>query len=176
MKSKTTSLRTVRRVAHRLKSALLLFALAIPVSAHASIFKGETLDFVSDIMTWVVLVIAPVIGITAFLLVHILPEKIAEKKHHPQTSAIQCLCLLSLVFGGMLWPIAWLWAFTKPVLHQMAYGVDKVVHGAEAEASPATDHAIEKKAEVSETDRLRKRIAELEAKLAVSTAADTRKA
>ena len=25
------------------------------------------------------------------------------------------LCLLSLVFGGLLWPIAWLWAYTKPV-------------------------------------------------------------
>ena len=53
-----------------------------------------------------------------------MPEKIAEKKKHPQTHAIHCLCLLSLVFGGLLWPIAWLWAYTKPVLHKMAYGTD----------------------------------------------------
>ncbi|MDF3014689.1 MAG: hypothetical protein K0Q78_2893, partial [Cellvibrio sp.] len=33
--------------------------------------------------------------------------------------------LLSLVFGGLLWPIAWLWAFTKPVNYKMAYGTDK---------------------------------------------------
>ncbi|HZD47465.1 MAG TPA: DUF3302 domain-containing protein, partial [Silvibacterium sp.] len=46
------------------------------------------------------------------------------KKRHPQAKAIQCICLLSLVFGGMLWPIAWLWAYTKPVLHKMAYGTD----------------------------------------------------
>ncbi len=32
------------------------------------------------------------IGIAVFWLVHILPEKIAEKKRHPQTHAIQCLC------------------------------------------------------------------------------------
>jgi hypothetical protein len=58
--------------------------------------------------------------------VHILPEKIAEKRHHPQAKAIQTLCLLSLVFGGLLWPIAWLWAYTKPVLYKMAYGTDQV--------------------------------------------------
>jgi CBS domain containing-hemolysin-like protein len=25
----------------------------------------------------------------------------------------------------MLWPFAWLWAYSKPVLHQLAYGRDK---------------------------------------------------
>ena len=34
-----------------------------------------------------------------------------------------------LVFGGMLWPLAWLWAYTRPVIHKMAYGTDKVPHG-----------------------------------------------
>jgi len=57
--------------------------------------------------------------------VHILPEKIAEKRHHPQKQAINTLCLLSLVFGGLLWPIAWLWAYTRPVGFKVAYGTDK---------------------------------------------------
>jgi hypothetical protein len=39
--------------------------------------------------------------------------------------AIHTLCLLSLVFGGMLWPVAWLWAYTKPVGYRLAYGTDK---------------------------------------------------
>ena len=97
-------------------------------SAHASMFKGETLDKVSDVLAWVVLIVAPIIGIVVFWLVHILPEKIAEKNHHPQAKAIQTLCLLSLFFGGMLWPLAWLWAYSKPVLYQLAYGTDKVAH------------------------------------------------
>ena len=60
-----------------------------------------------------------------------LPEKIAHKRHHPQQEAIQVLCLLSLAFGGMLWPLAWLWAYSKPVLHKLAYGTDKhESHGA----------------------------------------------
>jgi hypothetical protein len=72
-----------------------------------------------------VLFLVPAVGIVVFWVVHVLPEKIAEKRHHPQTAAITTLCLLSLVFGGLLWPIAWLWAFTKPVMHRMAYGTDK---------------------------------------------------
>ena len=106
---------------------LALLAL-LPYQAHASMFKGEALDTAADVLTWVVLVVAPVVGIGVFLAVHVLPEKIAERNHHPQTKAIQCLCLLSLFFGGMLWPLAWLWAYSKPVLYQMAYGTDKVVH------------------------------------------------
>jgi CBS domain containing-hemolysin-like protein len=88
-------------------------------------FKGEALDQVADVLTWVVLIMVPVIGIALFWMVHVLPEKIAHKRHHPQTKAIQVLCLLSLVFGGLLWPIAWLWAYTKPVSYRMAYGTDK---------------------------------------------------
>ena len=94
--------------------------------AHASLFSGDTLDLVANILAWVVLIIAPVIAITVFWLVHILPERIAEKRHHPQAHAIKTLCLLSLFFGGMLWPLAWLWAYSKPVLYKMAYGVDTV--------------------------------------------------
>jgi hypothetical protein len=135
---------------------LVVTFLAQPSRLHASLFHGETLDAIANGISWVVLVIAPVIGIAAFWLVHILPEKIAEKKRHPQTRAIQCLCLLSLCFGGLLWPLAWLWAYTKPVLHKMAYGTD---------VDESHGHAGEKVAdEENEIGRLRARVAELEAK------------
>lgn len=94
-------------------------------TARASLFTGETLDAVANGIAWGVLVLVPVIGITVFWLVHVLPEKIAHRRHHPQTDAIHTLCLLSLVFGGLLWPIAWLWAFTKPVGYKLAYGTEK---------------------------------------------------
>jgi hypothetical protein len=101
-----------------------LGALAAAFPAHASIFSGDTLDLVANILAWVVLFVAPAIAISVFWIVHILPEKIAEKRHHPQAHAIKVLCLLSLFFGGMLWPLAWLWAYSKPVLHKLAYGTD----------------------------------------------------
>ncbi|HEY5806746.1 MAG TPA: DUF3302 domain-containing protein [Povalibacter sp.] len=106
--------------------------------AHASLFSGDTLDAVANVLSWVVLVIAPVIAISVFWLVHILPEKIAEKRRHPQLKAITTLCLLSLAFGGMLWPLAWLWAYTKPVMYKMAYGtdVDEEGHGSPPATGP----------------------------------------
>jgi hypothetical protein len=136
---------------------LIAFAvLALPAPAHASLFQGETLDSIANGISWVVLIVAPIIGISAFWLVHILPEKIAHKKMHPQTRAIQCLCLLSLCFGGLLWPIAWLWAYTKPVLHKMAYGTDV--------DESLGHHGEEVSKEENEIEKLRARIAELEAK------------
>ena len=128
MKANPASYDPKRHRRRRWLVAALLAVIFSPAHAHASIFKGEALDKVADILTWVVLVVAPIVGITVFLLIHILPEKIAEKKEHPQTKAIQCLCLLSLVFGGMLWPLAWLWAYTRPVLHKLAYGTDRLAH------------------------------------------------
>jgi hypothetical protein len=119
------------RRAHQWRFLLGTFVAVLgsnPTAAHASIFQGETLDSVANVLAWVVLIVAPAVAIAVFWLVHILPEKIAEKKQHPQAKAIQCLCLLSLAFGGLLWPLAWLWAYTKPVLHKMAYGTDKVPH------------------------------------------------
>jgi CBS domain containing-hemolysin-like protein len=150
-----------------LAGSLMFMALMLsPAPAHASIFKGEALDKVANVMSWLVLIIVPIVGIVAFWLVHILPEKIAEKRHHPQTAAIQTLCLLSLFFGGLLWPLAWLWAYSKPVLYKMAYGTDKVVHGHEDEPATDTDEALELK-------RLRERVADLETRLAGrSTAAE----
>jgi CBS domain containing-hemolysin-like protein len=133
-------------------TAAPLWLLAYPVHAHASLFHGETLDSIANAISWVVLIVAPIIGIAIFWLVHILPEKIAEKRRHPQAGAIQCLCLLSLVFGGLLWPIAWLWAYSKPVLHKLAYGTDKGGHYGHEED------------EEGEVEKLRARIAELEAK------------
>jgi len=102
-----------------------LALLLAPWTAHASFLSGEAMDTAANVLAWVVLVLVPIIGIVIFWMVHVLPEKIAHKNHHPQRQAIQTLCLLSLVFGGLLWPIAWLWAYTKPVGYKLAYGTEK---------------------------------------------------
>jgi hypothetical protein len=102
-----------------------LVALLLANPAAAAFLSGEALDTAADVMSWVVIFLVPAIGIVVFWIVHVMPEKIAHKRHHPQQQAIQTLCLLSLFFGGLLWPIAWLWAYTKPVAHKGAYGTDK---------------------------------------------------
>ena len=80
--------------------------------------SGPLVDTIADYMAIFVLVFVPALLIYLFWMVHILPEKIAERRGHPQAEAIKTLCLLSLVFGGLLWPLAWLWAYSKPVLLQ----------------------------------------------------------
>jgi len=120
---------------------VLVALLLLGQPAQASMFKGEALDAIAEGISWVVLVLVPVVGIAVFWLVHILPEKIAEKKKHPQAKAIQVLCLLSLVFGGLLWPLAWLWAYSKPVMYKLAYGTDTVEHEPSGQETAQADHA-----------------------------------
>lgn len=123
-----------RRDAPPIVQPLVRFGLAVSVFAAVlmssiRIFAAESgghafEDTLADILTWVVMIVAPVALIGLFLILHILPEKIAERRRHPQLPAIKTLCILSLFFGGLLWPLAWLWAFTKPVMYKMAYGTD----------------------------------------------------
>ena len=122
MKSSTPVRRRARSLA---LAAGAVATLALPNAAQASFLPPELMDTAAFYLAWFILIAMPIAGIVLFWLVHILPEKIAHKRHHPQRDAIQTLCLLSLVFGGMLWPIAWLWAFVKPVTYKMAYGTEK---------------------------------------------------
>ena len=94
----------------------------------ASFLSPEMEDSLATGLALFVIFVVPVVLIALFWMVHILPEKIAHKRHHPQFEAIRTLCLLSLVFGGLLWPLAWIWAFTKPVMHKIAYGTDTASH------------------------------------------------
>ena len=137
------------------------------VAAAPAIFavflSGEAIDTVADYIAVFVLFFVPALLIYLFWMVHILPEKIAERRGHPQADAIKTLCLLSLVFGGLLWPIAWIWAFTKPVLYKMAYGEDKVEHhhgpsatGTDPEPGPkpASDYDLTAPAAAADTGNL----------------------
>lgn len=112
----------MRRVFLSLAGGWLALAAA---PARASFLSGEALDTMADVLAIVVLILVPVVAIVVFWIVHVLPEKIAHRRNHPQLEAITTLCLLSLVFGGLLWPLAWLWAYTKPVAYRVAYGTDK---------------------------------------------------
>ena len=130
--------RSARARAWQTLGAALTLLLATPGAARASLLTPELEDTLATYIALFVIFVVPVVLIVAFWMVHILPEQIAHKRNHPQFEAIRTLCLLSLVFGGLLWPIAWLWAYSKPVLHKMAYGTDKLHedHGEAVEPAP----------------------------------------
>ena len=112
-----------RRGAQVVGTTVAALSGVLPQHVHA--MSGPWADTFADILAVVVLLIVPVGAIYLFWKVHILPEIIAEKRHHPQKEAIKTLCLLSLFFGGLLWPVAWLWAYSRPTLYKIAYGTDK---------------------------------------------------
>jgi len=148
----------ILRALPRLVAGLWVSAvmLAAPSVARASLLSPEMEDKVANFIAIFVLFVVPVTLIALFWMVHVLPEKIAHKRHHPQFEAIRTLCLLSLVFGGLLWPIAWIWAYSKPVMYKLAYGTDKEVQGEDYPGNPAR--------EVSGVADLRERLTRLETK------------
>ena len=171
--------------AHHASRAVVVGLLAVawslvgPSAAHASLLSPEAEDAMATYIAIFALCFVPIVLIVLFWMVHVLPEKIAHKRHHPQLEAIKTLCLLSLVFGGLLWPIAWLWAYTKPVGYKLAYGTDKSPdyfkeHGLPEPESAAVDirqrvAALEERGvPASELDAIRADLAALESRLAAS--------
>jgi CBS domain containing-hemolysin-like protein len=141
---------------------LAVVALLLAFGADTCFAAGEFVDKAANFLALFIIFVMPIGFIALFWMVHVLPEKIAAKRHHPQKEAIHVLCLLSLVFGGLLWPLAWLWAFTKPVLHQMAYGRDRndefyaregTAAGSGGAAGGAEPSAAVLRAEIAELNR-----------------------
>ena len=149
----------------------------------ASLLSPELEDKMANFLALFVIFVVPVVLIVLFWLVHIMPEKIAHQRHHPQFEAIRTLCLLSLAFGGLLWPLAWLWAYTKPVGYKLAYGTDKhpdyfKEHGLPEPTNAAADlrervASLEgRDVTASDLDAIRTDLALLESRLAKGEARD----
>jgi hypothetical protein len=108
-----------------LKLLILAISIILPITSFAEGAHKHLEQIIADYLVWVVILLVPVAVIYLFWKIHILPELYAEKVHHPQTKLIQVICIMSIIFGGILWPLAWILAYSKPVLHKMAYGTDK---------------------------------------------------
>lgn len=116
---------------------LLLLSAIMTVSETVNA-EHKNVDGVADVLTWVVLVIIPITSLYVFWMLHVIPEKIAEKKNHPQKDAIHIMCILSLFVGGMLWPIALIWSMMKPISLQLEEAKENVDISITPAASPPT--------------------------------------
>ncbi|WP_294220195.1 DUF3302 domain-containing protein [uncultured Shimia sp.] len=65
-----------------------------------------------DIFAWVVLVVLVVTAIAVFLILAMLPGKIAKQRQHPYEEAITVAGWLGASLGGVFWPLALIWAFS----------------------------------------------------------------
>ena len=148
MKSRSTSL-----ALHCISScksmlaALAAAGLGFAPSAHASFLPPEMMGTMATYVAWFVICRRPDRRDRAVLDgARAAGEDRAQAppsaaRRHPH------LCLLSLAFGGLLWPLAWLWAYTKPVGYRIAYGTerhDDYYHelGEKAQAGELLEHDL----------------------------------
>ncbi len=68
-----------------------------------------------DIFAWVVLLVIIATVVVVFVVLGMLPGKIARERQHPQAEAINVASWLALIFGFAAWPFVVVWAYLRPV-------------------------------------------------------------
>ena len=101
-----------------------------------------------DYFSWFVLIVIIVSIVVLFIALARLPGQMAMKRGHPHAEAINVAGWLGLLLTlGVVWALAMVWAFIEPA------------GGSDAPRGPAEP------AEPGEIERLKARVAELEAEL-----------
>jgi hypothetical protein len=67
-----------------------------------------------DYFTFAVLIVLTLAGLAGAVFLASLPGKIAEHRGHPQSDAIRVAGWLGLLTMGLLFPVALIWAYTRP--------------------------------------------------------------
>ena len=67
-----------------------------------------------DVLTFLVLGVLLSVALYAAYRLGALPGQIAKQRGHPQADAIRVAGWLGLLTLGLLWPLALIWAFTRP--------------------------------------------------------------
>lgn len=66
-------------------------------------------------VSFVILIALAMAGLWIFVTLGSLPGKKATERNHPQAEAINILGWLGLLFGGVGWMVALVWAHMKPM-------------------------------------------------------------
>jgi Protein of unknown function (DUF3302) len=69
---------------------------------------------VLDAFAFVVFAVLIFVGVIIIVSLGKLPGQLAHKWGHPQAAAINAMSWIGIATGGLLWPIAFIWAFTTP--------------------------------------------------------------
>ena len=68
-----------------------------------------------DAFAFVVFAVLIFVGVIIVVNLGKLPGQLAHKWNHPQASAINAMSWIGIATGGLLWPVAFIWAFTTPL-------------------------------------------------------------
>ena len=83
-----------------------------------------------DAFAFVVFAVLIFVGVLIVVNLGKLPGQLARKWNHPQASAINAMSWVGIATGGLLWPVAFVWAFTTPIGAKSAKS-DLQPHGVE---------------------------------------------
>jgi hypothetical protein len=67
-----------------------------------------------DAFAFVVFAVLIFVGVLIVVNLGKLPGQLAHKWNHPQAGAINAMSWIGVATGGLLWPVAFVWAFTTP--------------------------------------------------------------
>jgi len=71
-----------------------------------------------DIFALVILIVLAAAVVGAWIILGMLPGKIAHARNHPQAEAINICGWWGVITMGILLPLAFIWAYTKPGVSQ----------------------------------------------------------
>ena len=107
---------------------------------------------------WFVMALLFAIVVWLIVMLGSLPKKIAAKRNHPQTDAINAASWIGLLLGGIGWPIAFVWAHLDA--------------GPTGSATEKDDGGEQAAGLAQEMDQLKTRIAELERRVGQEKSGD----
>jgi amino acid transporter len=67
-----------------------------------------------DIFALIVLIVLAAAVIAIWAILGMMPGRIARERNHPQADAINVCGWWGVITMGLLLPLAWIWAYTKP--------------------------------------------------------------
>ena len=82
---------------------------------------------VLNILTIVVMIALAVLFGVIVVFLGTLPAKIAKRRNHPQTEAINVASWLGIITAGVLWPFALIWAYIRPHEQSAAASSEKLI-------------------------------------------------
>ena len=105
-----------------------------------------------DIFSWIVLLVIILSVIAVFVVLGMLPGKVAQQRQHPQVQAISIASWLALIFGVAAWPFVMVWAYLRPVARPLDQSeLSPVKQNTQLEAALMRIDELEQRVNVLET-------------------------
>ena len=104
-----------------------------------------------DAFAFVVFAVLIFVGVIIVVNLGKLPGQLAHKWDHPQAGAINAMSWIGIATGGLLWPIAFIWAFTTPFGTKSAKDDRQTASAAEPDAAATRVTALRKPSGDKET-------------------------